>query len=471
VTAVRRIGIVGAGVTGLAAAHKLLELRPGWEVFVFDPRNRTGGVLHTVSTGGYLIEAAADNFVTQPGWAVDLSRRIGQPDLLSTSAGDARAFILKGNRLCPVPAGLRLMAPSQWGSLLTTPLLSLKGKLRAALEPLIPRRASREDESLATFACRRLGREALDYLVQPLVAGIYAADPSKLSMRAALPKFAEMEDQFGSLWRGARQEGPAAPGMARPSGPRYGLFAAPAGGMTDWIDGLTSKLAPTIVRLETTVETIRPTEGGWSATLTSRGTAQQENFDGMILCVAAYAVGGLISAICPDAARELSQIEYAGTAVISLGFRTEQFEQPPAGFGFVVPSQEGRRILAGSYSSRKYEGRAPNGCVLIRVFIGGALDPEGVNRAESDLASIAIDELRSIHGIRGEPEVCKVFRWPRTMPQYHVGHLDRVARIEKHLAPFPGLKLAGSAYRGVGVPQCVHSGESAAQRMVDALEP
>ena len=461
-----RIAVVGGGITGLAAAHRLIELAPQAQVTLFEAGERLGGVLHTERHGSYLVELSADTFITNVPWGLDLCRRLGLgEELLPTRESQRRAFVVRRGRLVPVPLGFQLLTPSRVWPVLRSPLLSWPGKLRVLCEPLVRRRRDTRDESLASFACRRLGREAFERLVQPLVAGIYTADAERLSMAAALPRFVEMERRSGSLMRAAWRELSREADGAASSGARYGLFVAPRDGISGLVEAVARRLPEGTVRCGSAVTRVSSAGNKWSLTV---GT-DVEQFDAVILAVPAFAAATLLAEVSHDLAGELEKIPYAGSAIVALGYRRKQIAKDWQGFGFVVPAIERRQILAASYSSAKFEGRAAEDRVLIRVFLGGAHRPEQVELDDQSLIDAAVVELAELLGVQGPPELARVARWPRSMPQYHVGHIELVARIEQLASQLPMLTLAGNAYRGVGIPNCIHSGEQAAQRVLAAL--
>ncbi len=475
-----RIAIIGGGITGLAAAHRILELNPAAQVTLFEASGRLGGVLQTERRDGYLIERSADMFTTREPWALDLCRRVGiESELIETNKQHRRAFVVHKGKLVPVPEGFTLMSPAKVWPILTTPLLSPIGKLRMAWEYFTPRRKDTADESLESFVTRRFGREAFDRLIQPLIGGIYTADPSLLSMMATLPQFVEMERQAGSLIRGVRKKGgvgfqPAqkneesgqkAVGSRQESGARYGMFLAPREGMQRLVDAVAAKLPAGVVRLNAKVASISRTAKGTQWRVDVSGEEPKE-FDAVILAAPSSISGKLLESVDSELAGLVGSISHAGCNVALLGFRREQIAHPLDGFGFVVPTIEKRRIIAGSFSSVKFPGRAPEGKVLLRVFIGGALQPELLSLSDAETSKIVLEELRDLLGITGEPEFCDIARWHGAMPQYHVGHLDKVRQIEERTAAIPGLALAGNSYHGVGVPFCVHDGEQAAERVL-----
>ncbi|REJ87147.1 MAG: protoporphyrinogen oxidase [Planctomycetota bacterium] len=476
-----RIAVVGGGITGLAAAHRIVELatesnRPV-EVTLIEASQRLGGVFGTRRIGGYTIETGADSFITDKPWAVDLCRRLGlESSLIGVDPEYRRALILYRGRPVPAPEGLNLMAPSRLGPILRTPLLSPLGKARLGLEWLVPRRRSREDESLASFVRRRLGRQMLDRIVQPMIGGIYTADPEKLSLSATLPRFVEMEREHGSLTRAALRNRRSRPSQTEDaSGARYGMFASLAEGMSQLPGALAERIRSTgEIRLGHAVTTVEPAErvSDRSPSKSFRirlADDSQVAADAVILAVPAYRAADLIDAWEGQLAEALREIEYASSAIVVTGHRLADIGHPLDAAGLVVPYIEGRSLLAVSFLSRKFAGRAPEGCVVLRTFVGGAMHPEVLERSDDELTSLVLSELGEILGVTGRPDVSTVVRYHRAMPQYHVGHQARVAAIDRIASRHPRLALAGNAYHGVGLPDCIHSGQSAAVRMWEAV--
>ena len=493
--------MIGGGISGLAAAHRITELLPDAELALFEASDRLGGVLDTANIEGFLVERSADNFLTKLPAAVDLCRRLGMVDeLLPTDESRRRALVVRGGRLLPIPDGFYLMSPRKLAPLLASSILTVRGKMRLLGEPLVPRGAH-ADESVASFVRRRLGNEVFERLVQPLVAGIYTADPEKLSMAATMPEFLAQERETGSLLRATlrrrttetqrtghfRRTGHFSGQLTddvpltdadSASGARYGLFAAPKNGMISLVTAIASRLPSGTIHLHAPVTTVEPRADnqwriGFAPTATHRQSeiGSPQAFDALIVALPAHAAAELVCSWDGGLAAELSAIEYAGCAVVSLGFAGRQIAQPLDAFGFVVPQVENRRIIAASFASLKFAGRAPADHVLVRAFIGGALQPELAELPDAGLRQLALDELSDLLGIEGQPVMTDIARWPRSMPQYHVGHLERVALIEQLAARHRGLALAGNAYHGVGIPQCIESGEWAAARIAALYLP
>ncbi len=466
----RRIAVVGGGIAGLAAAHRVMELDPAASIALFEASQRLGGSLDTEHRDGFLIERGADSFITNMPFAVDLCRRIGIADqLISTNEAGRRAFVVRRGRLLPVPEGFALMAPARIWPVLTTPILSPAGKLRMAWEYFVPRRRRGGDESLGSFVRRRLGGEVFERLVQPLVAGIYTADPEQLSLAATLPRFIEMERSHRSLIRAAlRQRWKGDAGNSQASGARYSLFVTPRDGLSSMVAAISKRLPAGAVRLNAPVSQIErlTASAGWRVS----AAGESMEFDAVVVAASARVAARLLQEIDASLAADLGAIPYASTAVVSLAYSRRQIVHPLDGFGFVVPAIERRRVLSVSFSSQKFAGRAPDGQVVLRVFIGGACQGELLEHSDDELCRIATEEVAELLGASGLPIFAIVARWNESMPQYHLGHLDRVSRIEGRVGAIPGLAIAGNAFRGVGIPQVVASGEVAAQRVVSRTQ-
>lgn len=468
----RRVAVVGGGITGLAAAHRIVELAPRTEVVLLEADSRIGGVLETVRQNGFSFERSADNFITNVPWAIDLCRRLGIEDqLLQTNNKFRQAFVVHRGRLCKIPEGFLIMAPSRIWPVLTTPILSPLGKLRLAGEYFVRPRRDDEDESLASFAKRRLGREAYERIVQPLVGGIYTADPEKLSVRATMPRFRDMERQHGSMIRAMWKKPADRPKKDQSSsGARYSMFVTPRHGLSSMVEAIAARLPGNTIRTQSPVEAItRPSDGRngrWNVAISGPSPTQLE-VDAVIIATPSHVGAKLLADVDQELARWLDTIQHSSCAVVSLGFRREQIGHPMDGFGFVVPLVENRQILSGSFSSVKYAGRAPDGCELIRVFVGGACQSDLVDLADAALIETVTRELADLMSIQGPPIFQHIDRWRSVMPQYHLGHQELVERIERRTAEIAGLELAGNAFHGVGIPNCIQSGEQAAERALD----
>ena len=441
-------------------------------------------MLETVHKHGFLIERCADNFLIVEPDAVQLAEELGlAAELLTVSPQARRALILRGNHLHPVPSGLQIMAPARLWPLLFTPLLSWRGRLRLACEPLIPASTSQEDESLGAFVRRRLGREAFERIVQPLAGGIYTADPDRLSLQAVLPRFPAMEKKHGSLYAGMRAKAKEEKQLEETRGARYSQFLTLRNGMSQLTETLAQQLGPHIVSTGARVVSLAPNSmmespATESARKFERPLHWQMTFsDGppkwarsVVLALPASVSNRMVRSFDASLSDALSAIPYDGSAVVVLGYRNEAVKHPLDASGFVVPHCEGRKILAASFSSSKFPHRAPEGCCLIRVFLGGALQRNLLRNSDEELLKIAQNELADILGISQKPLVSDVVRWDNAMPQYHLGHLQRVADIMQGVAKWPGLFLAGAAFHGVGIPNCIRDGANAGASVIQFLE-
>lgn len=450
----------------MAAAYHLVDMDPACRVTLYEAAPRLGGVLSTVHQDGFQVEQSADNFITTVPWGVALCRRIGMAeDLVQTNPACRKTFVVRRGRLCPLPEGFLMMAPTRLWPLVVTPILSPAGKLRAALEYFIPARQGDGDESMAAFVRRRLGREVFERLVEPLVSAVYAADMERLSVEATLVDFRQMERRHGSLIRAMRRRMKQRPAADwGDTGARYSMFVTPRRGLSSLVQQIASRLPAGAVRLAVRAERLeRREDGRW---LVFPAGAGQETFDGIILATPSYEAARLLRPLDPGLADRLAAIDHTGTAVLSVGYERRQIAHPLDGAGLVVPAVENSPILACSFSSQKYPHRAPQGKVLLRAFVGGARRPELAEMEDDRLRMLVLGELGRLLGIRGSPCYSLIARWPRSMPQYHVGHKGLVEQIRARVRRLPGLALAGNAYQGVGIPHCIHSGQQAAARLL-----
>jgi oxygen-dependent protoporphyrinogen oxidase len=470
-----RVVVIGGGLSGLAAAHRIHErsesLRLPIDLKVLEAKDRLGGVIGTTRFDGFTLEEGPDSFITNKPWGLDLCQRLGLGDaLVATDPSHRRSFVVRKGRLAPVPEGFVLMAPSRLVPVLTSPILSWGGKLRLLMDLIIPRRDDDTEESLAAFVRRRLGREALDRLVQPLVAGVYTADPNDLSLKATLPQFLAMEREYGSLIVGARRAARDRGGLEmeeQASGARYGLFITLADGMDALPNALAAALPAGCISTQSAVRRISRNApvSPWLVELLDGPPIEA---DSVVLSTEAHASARLVDSADPALALQLRAIPYASSIIVNIAYRRDQVTHPLDGFGVVVPAIEGRPILAVSFLSVKFSSRAPAGTVLLRVFLGGATRPDQLDMEDDAISGLVQRELRELIGASGEPLFVRSSRHPRSMPQYNLGHLDRVASIRRHLSKHGGLYLTGIAYDGVGIPDCVHSAEQTADAVLDA---
>jgi oxygen-dependent protoporphyrinogen oxidase len=468
--------VVGGGISGLAAAHRLVRRaaaapgRHSYEVVVLEARNRAGGAIWTERHDGFTLEGGADSFITNKPAAIDLCRDLGLGDrLIETDASRRRSFVVRNGRLLPVPEGFVMLAPSRVWPVLLSPLFSIGGKFRFLMERFVPRRRDRVEESLAAFVRRRFGREILDRLVQPLVGGVYTADPNELSLEATLSQFPEMERRHGSLLRGTRRLVQRSGMIDRgTSGARFGLFLSLDEGMDLLPRTLAAALPEGSLRTSTAVRRVARSEreGGWRVELLD-GTAIEAA--AVVLAAEAHASARLIDPYDHELARLLRSIPYASSLVVNVAYRRDAVGHPLDGFGAVMPACEGRSILAVSFSSVKFPCRAPAGTALMRVFLAGALQPELFDLDDARVAELVERELKELLGIQGPPLLLEISRHARAMPQYTLGHLGRIADIRDRAGQHPGLFLTGNAFDGVGIPDCIRGAHVAADAAVGYL--
>lgn len=448
-----RIAIVGGGVTGLSAAYQANQL--GHDVVLFEASPRLGGKVQTESRDGFLVETGPDSFVVGKNSVLELATELGiDHEIISTRPDNGGARVWREGRLHPLPEGLMLMAPSKLRPLFGSSLLSWKGKIRV-LGDLLVRRRSGDDESLESFVIRRMGREVLERIAEPLIAGIHAAEPATMSLRASFPRFLDMEDRDRSLILAARR---ATKRRSTVSGRSH--FASFRNGMGQLTSALVDGLEQVEVRISVPVTAIAPGRAGYRLT---SGDGQNEAFDGVVVAAPSDVAARLVESLSPDAAAAIREIRRVSTATVTLAYRTSEIPEL-VGTGFVVPSAERRRIMGVSFLSNKWEGRVPDeGHVLMRAFIGGAHGRELALAEEDRILATTRRELTEMLGIEADPLFSRVASWEGGLHQYRLGHIDRVGRAEKALASHPGVVLAGAAFHGVGLNECVASGRRAAR--------
>lgn len=468
-----RIAIIGGGITGLSAAHRLMELSSEngteLEVLLFEASKKLGGVISTKRVHDFLIEEGPDSFITTKPWALNLCRRLDLgSQLIHTNEENRRTYVIRRGRLVSLPDGFLMLAPTRLLPFLTSPLFTWRGKLRTALEIVQPGRSTQRDESLASFVARRFGREVLDRVAQPLISGIYTADPETLSLKATFPQFVELEQKHGSIIRGLiKERNDGNTSKSGESGARYSLFLSLKDGMETLIEKLASCLPKESLKLGKTVKLLEVSKKGWILT-TEDGN--MINADGVIVALASNRAHNLLKGFDTRLAKELSRVKYESSAVINLAYDRKDISHNLNGFGFVVPAVEKRPILACSFASLKFKGRAPEGKVLLRCFIGGATNPVIYQRDDDWLMKTAHEEMCELLGVTNKPILKTVSRYDQSMPQYFVGHLDLVANIKERVNKYNSLELAGNAYSGVGIPDCINSGEMAAEKIFNNLQ-
>lgn len=467
-----RLVIVGGGIAGLATAYfaqkQAVQAGITLDLTLIERAPSLGGKISTDTPDGFVIEGGPDSFITQKPWGIQLARELGLGDrLMGTNDKDRAVYVLRNGRLRKMPDGMLLIVPTKFMPFVTSDLISWSGKIRMGMDLFIPPRKDDSDESLGDFIRRRLGTEALDVLAEPMMAGIHVSDAETLSLKATFPRFIDIERKYGSLTRGMIAARKARAAAATPSGNGKDqpttVFMTLKNGLQELVAALENAIQGTLITGQG-VQQLQRSGAGYTLTLDDRRTLDA---DVIVLATPSFAAADLLRDIDTDLAARLDAIRYVSTATVSLGFNADSFEHPLNGFGFVVPRKEPTRLLACTWTSTKFTHRARPGTVLLRAFIGGPRREEYVNLDDEKLITLVREELRAIMGITAAPTVARMFRWERGNPQYDVGHLERVDAIEA-LCP-PGLFLTGSAYRGVGIPDCVKQGQDTAAKIVERL--
>ncbi|MGA2961462.1 MAG: protoporphyrinogen oxidase [Candidatus Korobacteraceae bacterium] len=456
-----RIAIVGAGITGLSAALALEKARTqgaAVDYVLFESASRVGGSMFSERVDGCLVEGGPDSFLTEKPWAAMLCRELGIADRLIGSNDHLRkTYIVVHNRLIAMPDGLQFMVPTKIVPTALSPLFSWGTKLRMAGELLHPPRPMTTDETVAEMVERHFGAEVVDRLADPLLSGVYGGDAGSLSARAVLPRFVEMEEKYGSLSRAMLAARKRMKAAARQTPPPP-LFTSLEDGMQQLVTAITERLTAANIRTSTPVRAINRREDHWEL----RSDRGSELFEGLIFATPAWAAGQLISAVDEGLGADLAAIPYSSSITVTMGYSQQQLRALPPGFGFLVPRSERRRMLACTFVHNKFPHRAPEGKGLLRCFLGGSTDEAALELSDGEVEKIVRQELKSILQLNTEPRFTRIYRWRRAMAQYSVGHLARVTRIEAAAQRLPGFAIAGNCFRGIGVPDCIRTGQAAA---------
>lgn len=454
-----RVVVIGGGITGLAAAERIVARMGAGSITLIESAPALGGKIVTEHADGFVFERGPDSFLASKPQGIALCEQLGL-EVIETNATMRRSFVKRAGRLFPLPEGLTGLVPSRLKPLLSTGILSRRGKVRAAMELLVPRAHGDGDESVGAFVRRRFGNEAWRWIVEPLLSGIYAGDGDVMSLRATFPQLRETERRHGSILR------PLLFTPVSSVAARRGFVSLP-GGMQQLSDALASRLAGERVLTGTSVASVAHAARGYIVTLTNGETVTAAS---VIAAVPAHAAAPMLQSIDPLLAEELETIPFVSTATVSLIFKRSDLSSVLDGFGYVSPRAEGGAVIACTWTSNKFPSRVPAGHVLLRLFIGRAGSDAIVEAVDDALVTIARDELRRVHGITAVPRLVRIARWPRAMPQYTMGHGERVTRILALANAHPGLFVAGASYRGVGIPDCIASGWSAADAVISHLQ-
>ncbi|HZW03440.1 MAG TPA: protoporphyrinogen oxidase, partial [Anaerolineaceae bacterium] len=447
------------------AADRAIPLR----VVLLEADERLGGKILTEQVDGFTIEGGPDCFIRQKPWATELANKIGlQDELLPTNDHQRKTFVLTKGRLTPLPDGVMLIIPTRIMPFALSSLISLPGKIRMGMDWFIPQFKGPGDESVGDFVRRRLGREALEKIAEPLMSGIHVSDPEKQSLLATFPRFRALEQKHGSLIRGMLAQRKAARNQPHANGKTPSIFLSLREGVAQLTQRLEAALAGVQICKGTRVVQLEKIQQGYRLTL-DRG--EPILADAVILAIPAFHAAELFEPLQPQIARQLTAIPYVSTATVSLAFRKQDIRKPFLGFGFVVPRTEKRDISACTWTSFKFDHRAPDDYLLLRGFIGGPGKEELVDLDDESMVQVVRRELRSILELDAEPVLSRVYRWRKANPQYEVGHLDRVKALFADCRTHtPGVILTGSAYEGVGIPDCVLQGKKAATEAMEYLQ-
>ena len=473
----RTVAVIGGGISGLSTAYALQERAAAAGIpircTVVDAAPDWGGKIVTHRVGDLVTEAGPDSFLSQKPAGLELCAKLGLTDqLINTNETSKRACVFSQGRLRELPEGLVVISPNQLGPFLRSGLLSWSGLARMGLDLAMPVKRSPDDESLASFFRRRMGRQAFERMLEPLMAGIYAGDAEQMSVQATFPRFVELEQQYGSVIRGmmtARKAGSS----ATPAGPKRTMFVSLKNGLSDLVTALVARLTEQGVTLKggCGVEALRVRShqlGRWMYdVILHDGSAL--SVDSLVLATPAYVSAELVRPLTPIAGGLLEMIPYASTATIAMVFPRAAVSGAAEGFGFVVPRAEGRDLIAATWTSLKWPHRAPTDQLLVRCYVGGVGREAILQLDDQALVAQVREELASMCGVTANPGYVEVNRWMKAMPQYTLGHLDRLNQIEGALSRYGGLVLTGAGYRGVGIPDCIRDGAVAAERVVRYL--
>ena len=456
------VAIIGGGISGLSTAYYLAQA--GIPSTLVEARPRLGGVIQTERVAGCVIEGGPDSFLSTKPAAMDLIRELGlADDVIGSNDHQRITYIWKGGRLVPMPDGLQFMVPTKLLPLLSTRLLSWPTKLRMGMERFHPPGRHPEDRSVAEFVTSHYGAEAVDYLAEPLLSGIYGGSPSALSINSVLPRFVELEAKYGSLTKGVLAELKTNQAQAK----RQPLFRTLKGGLGQLVSALAARLEGHATVLHRRAQAVERTGGGFRIRLEDGWLECPQ----LVLACEAHQAAALTAGLDGRLADLLAGIPYSSSMMVALGFPDGAFSKPLAGFGFLVPKRERRRLVACTWVGAKFSHRVPSGTTLLRCFLGGMDDAAILSESDDVIVATVVNELHDIVGFSAAPAFSRIFRWPRSMAQYIVGHAARVAEIEARSSAIPGLQLAGNAYTGIGIPDCVRTGKEAAQAISKASCP
>ena len=453
--------IIGAGISGLSAAYYLAK--GGIRSTLLDSRPRVGGVIQTDKVEGCTLEAGPDSFLSAKPAALELIRDLGLSDQVIGSNDHLRVtFVRRHGKLVPLPDGLMMMVPTKIMPMVSTPLLGWWTKVRMGLEYVRVPRKMTADQSVADFITSHYGRETVDYLAEPLLSGIYGGDPAALSVTSVLPRFVELSNKYGSLTRGVLAERAAAAKRGAPNTTPPPLFSTLKGGLGQMVDALSLSIRGKAQVWQTRVERVERKGTEFRVKIGKDWVTT----DRLVVACEAHNAAPLLSPVDPRLGELLATVGYSSSMTVALGFDAKDFATPPEGFGFLVPRKERRRLVACTWVGTKFSNRVPEGKIVARCFVGGASDAAALEEPDDAIVAAVTSELQEIAGITARPKFSRVSRWPKSMAQYTVGHAQRMAEVNERLAAIPGLYLAGNAYSGIGIPDCIRMGKAAAEEIL-----
>jgi len=468
----KRLVVVGGGIAGLAAAYFAMEkakkIGESISLKLLDEKDRLGGCILTEKVDDFIIEGGPDCFLSEKPWALALCEKLGLGDRILNTNENRRVFILSDGKLHELPEGFMLMVPTSFLPFIKSSLISWPGKIRMAMDLFIPKKASDEEESLAEFVRRRLGEEALEKIAEPLVAGIHAGTPETMGLKSSFPRFLQIEEEYGSLIRGMLARRKMALQWQKKAEPKKTMFLTLKDGLGEWIECLKEKIGEERIGLKKKVVGLRRTEKGDYDIRLSDGASLET--DSVILATSSFTAAKIVEKMDVKLSKILLTIPYVSSATVSLAYRRSQVHHPLDAFGFIIPRTEKKKIMASTWTSVKFNHRAPEDHVLLRVFVGGANNEELVSLDDDEMLRMIQEELKDIIEVEGDPILKRIYRWEKSMPQYLVGHLEKVARMEERTNLQPGLFLTGCAYKGIGISDSVHDAEIIADKALEYLK-
>jgi oxygen-dependent protoporphyrinogen oxidase len=459
----KRVVIIGGGISGLSTAYFLKEeaKKTGADISIklIEKNDRLGGNIMTERVDNFIIEGGPDCFISDKPWALQLCRKLGLSDRISNTntIEGSTTFVLSKGKLQPLPEGFILMIPTKIMPFLFNSLISVHGKLRMALDLVKPKGDPNKDVSLGEFVNRRLGKEAMEKIAEPLVAGVHAGNPETMSLKSSFPRFLDMEQKYGSLILGMLKARSMAKKMPKKEGPKLTMFMTLKGGLVELVDAIIKNLdKESILTGKTILNIDKKPNGAYVLNIEGEGPIET---DYVVFSTPAFVTAKLIKNLDQEMAEKLENIPYVSTATVSLAFKKSEIKSSLKGFGFVIPRLEKRKIMAATWTSIKFPNRAPDDSILIRCFVGGSKNEELSYMEPEEMIKMVRNELKEIVGIDAEPILARVFKWDKAMPQYVIGHCEIIKWLDERIKQHPGFFLTGSAYKGVGLSDSVHNGE------------